>query len=249
MQLIHSFFFRTSIILGLGTFLFIHPLSHVFASKKIYSPIVEKGELELEARGGYTIDDDPNEDGALKQKYAIGYGVTDYWFTEVYTILENEPGEDTEFTEIEFENRFQLFEQGQYWIDTGLYFAYEHSLEDNGNGKFEAKILLEKTTNKFIHDLNIIFEKEFESDHEFESGIAWSSRYRWNQKFEPGLEYFADFGEIGEGLSFDEQKHLLGPVFYGKIGPIKYDIGYLLGLSDQAPDGLFKWIIEYEFYF
>jgi len=38
----------------------------------------------------------------------------------------------------------------------------------------------------------------------------------------------------------------VGPVFYGKIGQFKYDVGYLFGISDDAVDGELKWIIEYE---
>lgn len=240
-----------SVLILLGIFILFQSPS-VFATKKVYSPLVEKGELELEARGGYTIDEDDDQDGEMKQKYAIGYGFTNRWFAEVYGIIEKEPGEDHEFSEIEIENRIQLFEQGQYWLEAGLYFAYEVSLEDDGSDVVEPKILLEKSIGQFTHDLNIIFEKELDSEasNEFESGLGWSTRYRWCEKFEPGFELHSEFGEIGNSGSFDDQEHLMGPVIYGKLwGHLKYDIGYLFGISDEAPDGLFKWILEYEIHF
>ena len=85
--------------------------------------------------------------------------------------------------------------------------------------------------------------------NETEGGFAWSSRYRLNEHFEPGFEYHADFGGLNEGRTYQEQSHQTGPVFYGKVGPVKYDVGYLFGASDAAPQGMFKWILEYEWRF
>jgi len=85
-----------------------------------------------------------------------------------------------------------------------------------------------------------------DSEKETEGELAWGSRYRWQEYFEPGFEFHSEFGELNESKSFDEQEHLAGPVFYGKINHFKYDIGYLFGISDNAVDGKLKWIIEYE---
>jgi len=225
----------------------ITPNAH--ATKKVYSPIVEGGELEIETRGSYDFDHRSSKDGKQKQKHAVGYGVTDYWFTEFYGIIEKgATDDDFEFAEIEWANRFQLTEQGQYWVDLGLYFAYEVSFEDDKADKIEGKLLIEKEIGKYTHIANIIFEKQVggDTEKETEGGLAWGSRYRWREYFEPGFEFHSEFGELNESKSFDEQEHLVGPVFYGKIGLFKYDVGYLFGISDDAVDGKLKWIIEYE---
>jgi len=217
--------------------------------KKVYSPIVEGGELEIETRGSYDFDHRSSKDGKQKQKYAVGYGVTDRWFTELYGEIEKgATASNFEFTALEWENRYQLTEQGQYWIDVGLYFAYEVSFEDDKADKIEGKFLFEKEFGNYTHTANIIFEKQVggDSEKETEGELAWGSRYRWRQYFEPGFEFHSEFGELNESKSFDEQEHLVGPVFYGKIGHFKYDIGYLFGISADAVDGKLKWIIEYE---
>jgi len=219
------------------------------ATKKVYSPIVEGGELEFETRGSYDFDDAESKDGKQKQKYAVGYGVTDRWFTEIYGEIEKgATSSKFDFTAFEWENIYQLTEQGQYWVDVGLYFEYEVSFEDDKADKIEGKFLIEKEMGHFTHTANIIFEKQVggDSEKETEGGLAWGSRYRWQEYFEPGFELHSEFGELNEGKSFDEQEHLVGPVFYGKIGSFKYDIGYLFGVSNDAPDGQLKWIIEYE---
>jgi high-affinity iron transporter len=221
------------------------------ATKKVYSPYVEKGELEIETRQGYAIDSDDDVDGEWKQKYAVGYGVTDVWFTEVYGEWEKEgdDGADIEFTAIEWENRFQLTNPGEYWADLGALVEYVHNT-DGGADKIEAKALVAKDVGKFSHTVNLKIQREFgeKSSHETEYGSAFNSRYRYSPVFEPGIEMYNSFGNF-EG-DFDDRKHMMGPVAQGKIlGNIGYDAGVLFGISDAAPDATVKLILEYEMYF
>lgn len=220
------------------------------AIKKVYSPIVEGGEFEVETRGSVDFDERASRDNKQKQKYAVGYGVTNRWFTELYGEIEKDPADDHfDLTAVEWENRYQVFEQGQYWLDAGLYFAYETTVMEKTADKIEGKILLEKPLGDFLHTANIIFEQEVGggATADTEGGLALSSRYRWKKYFEPGFEWHAGFGELNGGTAYQEQKHQGGPVFYGKFGDhIKYDVGYLFGATDAAPDGMLKWILEYE---
>ena len=222
------------------------------AAKKVYAPYVEKGELELEYRGGYDIDEDSDKDGSWKQKVGIGYGVTNNWFTEVYGEFKKSgvSGSDADLTAIEWENRFLLTEPGQYWADFGLLTEIKYNTT-GGADKAELKGLIAKDTGDFTHLANVILEREFgeDSSDETEAGLAWSSRYRYKPSFEPGFEIHSGFGSLSDGSSFNEEKHLLGPVAYGKIGSFKYDAGVLFGASDAAPDATVKVLLEYEWHF
>ncbi len=226
--------------------------SPAHATKKVYTPYVEKGELELEYKGGVTHDDDnEGQDGKWIQKLGIGYGFTDRIFLEVAGEVENEGDDDnTEFTAVEFEGKFMLTEPGEYWLDTGLLAEYEINAND-GPDKAEAKLLLAKSVGKFSHAANIILEREVGDDasDETEAGLAWSTRYNHAPAFEPGFELHSNFGALSEHEDFEDQDHRLGPVVYGKLGSVKYDVGYLFGLSDAAPDGTLKAILEYEWHF
>ena len=232
-----------------------------YADKHVYSPIVEKGELEIETTGVYDRDHSKEKNAAQEYKNAIGYGVTDRWATELYgeferLLQENEDGgvnfSSVKFTHLEWENRFQLTEQGQCWLDAGIYFAYEIPVRAKDPGKIEGKVLLEKSTEKFTHTTNLIFSKEVGggATEQTSAGFAWSSRYRLSKNFQPGVEYWIDFGEIRRKLSYNEQNHQVGPAFYGYLMPhVKYDVGYLFGISKAAPEGELKWILEYELRF
>lgn len=241
-------------IFGLMCFLSYPNQAH--ATKKVYSPIVEKGEIEFEARGQYDVDERRDKDDVQKHKYAVGYGVTDRWFTEIYGELERTKNEDEEdldfsFTALSWENRFQLTEQGQFPVDVGVYLEYEASFENKHPDNIETKLLLEKSMDQFTHTLNITLEQNVgrHPTEDLVGGFAWSSKYRLKEFFQPGFEWHSDLGELGQIVSFQDQKHQLGPVFYGKVGSIKYDIGYLFGMSDAAVKGELKWIMEYELRF
>ena len=231
------------------------------AAKHVYSPIVQKGELELETTGTYDLDHSKEKNAAQEYKNAIGYGVTDRWATEFYGEFERQPQENDDgtisqssvkFTHLEWENRYQLTEQGQYWLDVGLYFAYEIPVREKDPGEVEGKLLLEKSTQNFTHIANLIIEKEVGggSTEQTAAGMAWSSRYRLSEHFQPGFEYWADFGQVRNRLAYHEQSHQAGPAFYGRLTPhIKYDVGYLFGISHAAPAGELKWALEYEMRF
>jgi hypothetical protein len=223
--------------------------SNAAATLKVYAPTVEYREFEIEWRGGYEFDTRTSRDGANVHKLAAGYGVLPRVFVEAYAEMENPPGGGGEFEAFEFEGRVQLTEPGQYWMDAGLLVEYELSLEDGGSDAAEIAALLEKQTGTLAHRANVLVERSFASDADVETGLGWSTRYRAGQGFEPGIEYHARFGPVSGGTPFDRQTHYAGPAACGRLGSVRYDVGYLVGLSDDASDGLFKWSLEYEIRF
>ena len=46
---------------------------------KVYSPIVEKGNLQFEIIGNVVIDDDDEYHGFKHQEFELEYGVKDFW--------------------------------------------------------------------------------------------------------------------------------------------------------------------------
>lgn len=240
----------TAILVGAGI---INP-AYAGVVKKIYSPYVEAGELEIELQNGIDFDHNQDKDGKIQNKLSVGYGITDRWAAELYGVWEKSgvEGEEAQFTEVSLENRYQLFERGQYPVDVGLYLEIAKSLEHHSPDGIEGKILLEKDFSKIANMANITLEKEVGpySEKRLEAGFAWSTRYLYNEKFEPGVEWYADFGEVSKTEPYKEQSHQIGPVVYGKLfGHLKYNIGYLFGASKAAPDGEVKSILEYEMRF
>jgi FTR1 family protein len=224
------------------------------ATHKIYSPHVEEGEAEIELRGHTTFDSDDAKDGQEKYKFEVGYGFTEYWFSAIGGEIEKDANGDYEYEATLWENIFQLTEQGEYWVDVGLYLEYEVASEDTGTDKVEGKLLLEKNVGKYVNTANLILVREVGSGSstvtEFE--YAWRTKYLYSERLEPAIEIYGSMGELGSVLPSDQQDHRAGPVIMGLLaetsgGKWVYELGYLFGLSDAAPDGTLKFVVEYEF--
>ncbi|MGD8325685.1 MAG: FTR1 family protein, partial [Sphingomonadales bacterium] len=220
------------------------------AAERVYSPIVEKGELELEIQG------ERKKGGEQSHKWEIGYGVTNRWATAIFLETEKEPGEGLETEAVAWENIIQLTEQGQYWLDVGAYVEYEGHLHDGGHDELETKLLLQKETGNFVHLANIIFEKEISGQDRdgWELGYAWQSKYRYRRELEFGVEGFGEFGELSDFEPSREQEHTVGPVLTGvfpiaKKWNLKYEAGIQFGLTEESPDNTVRGLIEIETYF
>jgi hypothetical protein len=225
----------------------------VYAADKIYSPYVTPDELEIEYFGSRSDED------AQKQQFSIGYGVNEYWKTELYGKFAKDSGDNLKFDAWEWENIFQLTERGDYMVDVGAALSYEWTPQSNHADAIEARLILAKDIDKTSHILNINGEKQVGSGprEQLEGKVLWSSRYNYMREFDPGFEVESDFGELKHMGSFDNQKHYFGPSAYGKLplhltdkgDALKYRVAYLFGVSDAADDGQAIVQLEYELHF
>lgn len=218
----------------------------------VYTPEVEKGEIEIDNKFGTA----KGQDGVRKtvSTLGLGYGVTDYWFSEVYFKREKEGSDGLNIAE--FENKFKLTETGQYFVDVGLITEIEMPLNNNkAPWEFKFGPLFQKEVGKVQLNANVLFERTFEGKgvtHVTELGYQWQAKYRLMKAFEFGLQ---GMGEVGDWRSWDKsnaQNHRMGPAVFGKVnvGPkqaIKYNAALLFGVSDVAPDTTFRSQVEFEF--
>lgn len=223
-----------------------------FAIDKIYSPVVVKGEMELEYNGNRTFDSDPGKDNAQAHEIELGYTPTDRWQTQAVLELERAPGEETRVSAVAWENVLQFWEQGDKWADAGVLFSYLHGLHHDSADAVEAKLLLEKQSGKFLHRLNIGGNQEVGSNASGgpDFSAQWSSRYRYSPLFEPGFEIQSDFGQDNVLGHFRNQQHYVGPAAYGElIQNIKYEAAFFFGVSDAAARNAARFKLEYEHFF
>lgn len=219
------------------------------ATNKVSSPDITQGQFELEYRGGYDVDSVVRKDGPQLHKFVGNYGILERWRTEVKGILA-EAGEGYDWTAIEWSHRFQILKGQGDWPKLSVQGNYKFALQDNKTDKLEFTILTSKDTGPFGHVVNINFEREVgpHSVGGTNLNLGWKSKYRYLRAFEPGFELYADFSKLGGPATKGPKKYLLGPVAYGIIADgLKYEAGFLAGISDGAPDGRFKWILTYAF--
>jgi hypothetical protein len=222
-------------------------------SDYVVTPRVEEGERELDFKAGTAR----SRDGTRESQYSLGLGlgVNSSWFTEVYAIWHQEPGEQHSFDAWEWENKFQLTETGRYPVDVGFLFEIERPRERTEGYEYRWGPLLQADITPNIQgNLNLLFEKHIRASEpgKAELGYQWQVKYRWRPSLEFGLKGFGDVGPWDDWERKSEQPHIAGPAFFGRIGvggrqAIRYNAGLLFGLTDGAPRKTFRVQAEYEF--
>ena len=227
------------------------PPSPAEAASKVYSPIVEEGEVAIEWRGVRSIDSDDSVDGDSQYKLDFEYAPTAWWNTEAVIEWSQDPGDALQATEVAWENVFQLAPQGAYWLDFGVLAEFAHSLEDGGNNLVELGLLGQKEFGPQLATANLLFERELVSGAETEVGYALQYRWRLRELFEPGLELHGELGELGHMGSWGDHEQVAGPAFFGRArtttGALKYEAGLFFGLTSESPAQVVRVLFEYEF--
>ena len=242
--------FRSRILYSLACFVLLsyseigladNPLNHNGVSR-VNDPYVQPLEREIELRTFYQNDDDPREDGLLRQSITYGFSLNERIFAEAYLKGERLPGQSFELAAYELEAKIQLSEQGQYAIDWGMLFEYEREFSES-IAELGTVLIASKQLGPWVATVNAGIEYEFGSDikNEIDTflGVQW--RYRYRETLEPGIELYAD--ELTRGI---------GPVLTGLVrgqGKSKWywEAGLIAPLNDTTPDSTWRFLLEYEF--
>jgi hypothetical protein len=226
--------------------------AHADPDDYVSVPAVEYGERELELRFGTATKS--GEDRASAASLAFGYGLTPWWATEVYARYNRSGSEATRFDAIEWENKFQIGEPGQYVVDMGFLVELEWA-NDRAEG-YELRIgpLFQKDFGLVQTNFNFLLERHFRSDERevTELGYQWQVKYRWRQDLEFGLQGFGDVGKWNDWDPHGAQTHIVGPAIFGKFPlggrqAFKYNAAVLFKASSAAPDRTLRAQLEYEF--
>ena len=222
--------------------------SSASASDKISSPNVTKGKMDLEYRGGYDFDDDVRKDHRQVNKFVLNYGVTDRIRPELKLVTDNDPTKDFIIASVEGGVKWNFLKPDEAWLSSAAELIYKLSTESTKPDRAEFKLLFGKSVDNFNFLSNASVEEQVGEDSKNGRGYKFSigGNYKVENYFMPGVEYYADTGNLRDGNTYSEQKHSLGPVIYGKLtDDFKYEAGYLFGISDSAPDGRIKFLLTY----
>jgi hypothetical protein len=222
----------------------------------VYTPAVEYGERELDTKFGSQRESDGTREHA--GSLGFGWGVMPRWFTELYAEWERPAGESTELEAVEWENKFQLTETGQYPVDVGVVTELEVPVESEEAREFKIGALFQHERGRAQFNFNTLLERKFGGDRaqdeerEVEFGYQWQVKYRWRPAFEFGVQGFGEVGPWNDWDASSDQAHRLGPAAFGAMRlpgnqKIKYNAAWLHGVSDGAADETFRAQVEFEF--
>jgi hypothetical protein len=229
------------------------------AEFKVRSPIVDYREIELEHNGDTTFDK-AKSGRSNNQSYTneIGIGPFPNWFVELEGEWAAPSGENLRYDATTIENYFQLTPQGKYWADLGFFAEYSHAASRADADSFTFGPLIQKEVSDFfgtdtLHTLNVFVSKEVGHNRTDDTGFqyAWQSVLRLDPLIAPGFEAYGEIQDIEHPGKAADQQHRIGPVLVGVYnffgyGKIKYEMGYLFGLTRATEDGAVRWRLEYE---
>lgn len=229
------------------------------AEFKLRYPVIDFHEVEFEHNGDVTFDK-PNSGKSNDQSFTneVGIGFLPNWFVELEGEWAAPPGENLRYDATTLENTFQLLPQGKYWLDLGFFAEYSHaaSRSDADSVTF-GPLVQEELPDIFgfdtLHTLNVLFSKQIGHNRTDATPLllAWQSRLRLDPLFEPGFELYSNLDDIEAPGKLAEQQHRIGPMFAGvylipHYGKLKYEAGYLFGLTRATEKGAVRWRLEYE---
>jgi hypothetical protein len=213
----------------------------------VYSPYVTQGQSEVEFRSYSYADSSDTLDGERGYAISIAHAFTDWWKPEIYLgEYQRQPGQGTGLVAYEFENTFQLTQQGEFWTDMGFLASYAYATQPGETSALEFGPLFEKRNGRYVQKLNFIWEKQIGSGAEniYEFRTDYSLSYQVRQWFAPGAEIY---------LRPHDNAYQIGPVLYGELvsskgNELEYSTGVVFGANHGAPDQTFVLRLEYEFY-
>jgi len=220
-------------------------------ARKVYSPIVEQGEVEVEYMLDFSVDTDPGKNSSARHQFELEMAVSSRWLTAIYGDFRKQPGQGFSYQGVKWENIYQLFEQGEYWLDAGLYLEYFRPRAAlHKADALEFKLLLEKEHGRLVNTVNLIFKKEVGTNTSSitTTGYALRSKWRGQRVLELAVEIYGSLGDIGHSPPVSRQSHQIGPVVLGTFrSGISYEFGYLFGLTTSTEQGMLKFVTGYEF--
>lgn len=229
------------------------------AEFKLRYPNVDYREFEVEHNGAVTFDK-KNSGKNNSQSYPteVEVGILPFWTVGIEANVEANSGENVHYKATALESFLQLTPQGKYWADVTFFTEVERPANRNSAHSVTFGPLVQKEVpNVFgvdtLHTLNVLFEKEI--GHLAEPAtplfVAWQSRLRLHPLFEPGVEFYGEVGDVAHPGKPADQQHRVGPMIAGlysfsPYGKIKYELGYLFGLTRVTETGAVRWRLEYE---
>jgi hypothetical protein len=228
------------------------PRSAHAADFKINPPSIDQGEISLEDNSAVIVSRGGSTDSTHSHFAELGYGITDFWWTEIEGHWES--GEDGfKFRTVDFENAFRLIRQESWWPETALFVEYDQAAETHSTNTATLGTLFRKDFGPSSTTFNVLFDHDLGRNattgvHMRYTGI---STWQFDEEFAPGIEVFGDAGRVGSFVNSRGQDHRLGPAISGSVdiegvGEFGYAFAYLFGLTPTSPNGTVVWHLEFD---
>lgn len=223
---------------------------------KVSTPHVEKNEFEIEYNGRRTGDNERADNNNQRHLLEVEYGVSDAWQIGLEFEARRSATSQLGLQAYGVETQYELTTQNTWWLASALKAEYLLPADAGDASEGELLLLLQRDQGLIRLVANIELAREFGDNRDggVELETALQGIYRWNKHLSPGVEWFAEYGNIDNFNSTNRQEHFLGPMLKGELfelgnGEIGYEAGYYWGLTDSSADNAQRIKLSYELEF
>jgi len=220
------------------------------ADFRIFSPIVERGQLDLENNSAVSFDRSPRRNNQQSHFGELGYGVTDFWRTELEGSWEG-GADGIRLRTLDNENILHVVEGTQHGLDVGLLEEFDKAVDGHAPDILTLGALFQKDAGPSETILDLFVDRHFGRHATTGSILRYAARSTWaiTPAVAPALELYGQPGRIGRWPASAEQDHRLGPGIAGRwdvegLGELGYDVAYVFGLTPAAPKETIVWRLE-----
>jgi hypothetical protein len=221
-------------------------------SDYVLTPLVVQGERAIELKFGDAGSRVPRESvGSV----SLEYSPTGFWTTEAYLQFAHSRDQGTRYDAVEWENRFQLTEAGEYAVDWGLAVELEKPFDRAEGWKLRLGPLLQGTVgSRWQWNFNPLLANNWSGADAAATHFNYQAqfKYRYQPTFQFGLQGFGDTGRWYHWSQFNAQFHNIGPAVFGRYPlagrrSIYYNAGWLFGYTSVTPRNTLRAQLEFEF--
>jgi len=186
-----------------------------------------------------------SQDRSSAATFGFGYGLTEYWFSEIYVSYERVGSEGTHVDAYSWQNSF-LLTHGQYPMDVGLYTEIEYPQDRSEGYQITFGPLLQTEFGLTKLNANLFFQRNYRADfsNRMQLSYQWQLKRRWTSGLEFGFQGFGEMGPWDQWAPRHEQSHRLGPAIFGKIlldgKQLNYNAAILIDASDATHSSTFR---------
>jgi hypothetical protein len=170
----------------------------------------------------------------------IEHGLTRRWDMSIYEIFKQDEGGSLSWDAVQWRTRIRFGEEGQYFMDPLLYLEYNRKTDSSKPNKYEAKIILAKTIDRFNMAINPVYELFAGPGTEHEVGLDAGFSWQFHPKLIAGFESTTRM-EFEDDET--ETSSYFGPTISFASGTWWYAAGFAMGLTDGSDDARIRFLM------
>ena len=220
-----------------------------WAAEKLNYPQVTKDRMQVEYLG--FAEQEATGGDRVRSRTQVTYSVTDRFDVALSAFAEHGSERDGEFGGPSIRLKYELTEQGDWWLSSAVQTRYTHATDSRAN-TLNTRFIAQRDFGDWLATANFsairgIGEKRAES-----VSITGAAQvlYQISPEFAPGVEFFHTFGNANDLDYTGRNSQEIGPVVAGALPlaehqQLTYVAGYYRGLSANSPEQAAKLQVNY----